>query len=104
MKIYGGYKVLWQDSEKREAYLEANYKEYRADGSLKQTGTEDFSSRRWATLPIRFVYVWDGEKRNKGGHRWFEYLGAYRVDDPKELKRYIEVTHTDAALVQVRTK
>ena len=103
MKIYGGHKVLWQNEEHTDAYLEVNYKEVRDDGTVKCTGTEDFSAKRWASTPIRFVYIWDGERRNKGGKRWFEYVGAYRIDDPKGLKAYIQA-NTGAALVDVRTR
>ena len=87
MKIYGKAKAISQLDGR--PYLEVEYKEYREDGSLKQTGTEDFSAKRWSKVPIRFVYIWDGQRRNKGGKRWFDYDGLYRTDDPKAFKKYI---------------
>lgn len=102
MKLYGKVKQI--GTLDGQPYLEVEYKEYREDGSLKATGTEDFSANRWASTPIRFVYTWDGERRNKGGKRWFDYEGAYRIDDPKGLKGYIQKRVPEAVVVDVRTK
>ena len=104
MRIYGKVKVLWQAEDHKDAYLEVAYKEYREDGSLKATGTEDFSVKRWSKTPIRFVYTWDGERRNKGGKRWFDYEGAYRIDNPKGLKGYFKAIRPEAEIVEVRTR
>lgn len=104
MRIYGKPVVLTKDEDYRTAYLEVPYKEYREDGSLRCTGTEDFSGKRWSATPIRFIYTWDGEKRNKGGYRWFDYQGSVRVDDIKGLKNFLKSQYPDAAIVEARTK
>lgn len=103
MRIYGRVKVL-REGEHGSAYLEVEYKEYRADGSLKMIGTEDFSAKRWSGVPMRFIYTWNGEKLNKGGKRWFDYEGSMRTDDPKALKKYLEKVYADKAVVDVRTR
>ncbi|MBR6507487.1 MAG: hypothetical protein IKT37_07815 [Clostridia bacterium] len=87
MKIYGKVKEIGQVDGR--PYLEIEYKEFREDGTLKQTGTEDFSVKRWAAVPLRWVYTWDGQRRNKGGYRWFDLDGSYKTDDPKAFKKYI---------------
>lgn len=87
MRIYGKAKAI--GTVDGGAYLEIAYTEYREDGTVKQIGTEDFSAERWSKMPMRFVYTWDGQRRNKGGYRWFDYDGAYRTDDPKAFKKYI---------------
>lgn len=102
MKIYGKTKVI--GTVDGGAYLEVNYKEYRADGSIKQTGTEDFSAKRWSSIPYRFVYTWDGQRRNKGGRRWFDFEGMIRIDDPRAYKRLTKVLFPDAEIVEVRTR
>jgi hypothetical protein len=96
MKIYG------KKREIAENYYEVEYKEYRQDGSLKAIGTEDFSTKRYNNLEGRAVYTWDGEKRNKGGYRWFDYQGYFRTDNLKELKNYMELKYNNAAMVQIR--
>ncbi len=62
-----------------DGYLEYSYTEYRViDGvaSLKGKGTEDFSINRYnSEMHCKGIYTWDGERRNKGGHRWFDYRG-----------------------------
>ena len=99
MRIYGKKKHLGY------GYWEVEYKEYRNDGTLKATGTEDFSAERWnKQTHRRFVYTWDGMNRNKGGYRMFDYNGAFVTDDPKAFKKYMQALHADAALVEIRTR
>jgi len=99
MKIYGTRTRI------NDNYFEVYYGEYREDGTLKQTGTEDFTVERWnKQTHTRFVYTWDGERRNAGGYRWFECQGRFITDDPKAFKKYMQARYTDAKLVDVRTK
>ena len=99
MKIYGKRKHIGF------GYFEVEYKEYRPDGTLKQTGTEDFTSTRWnKQTHTRFVYTWDGQRRNNGGCRWFDFVGTFTTDDPKALKKYAQARYADAALVDIRTR
>jgi len=99
MKIYGKRKHLGF------GYFEVEYREYRPDGTLKATGTEDFTSERWnKQAHMRFVYTWDGERRNAGGSRWFEHQTTVWTDDPKAFKKYAQAIYRDAALVEIRTR
>ena len=97
MRIYGKTNKIADD------YYELPYKEYRPDGTLKATGTEDFSGARLRTLEVRGIYTWDGQRRNAGGKRWFDYHGHVRVNagDLKELKAYAAAKYA-ADLVQIR--
>ena len=38
------------------------------------------------------VWTWDGQKRNRGGHRWFEYSRdvKYIKGKGKEVKTYLK--------------
>ena len=99
MKIYGKHTQI------ADRYFEVEYKEYREDGTLKATGTEDFSVERWnKQAHMRFVYTWDGTKRNAGGHRWFDYQTSVWTDDTKAFKKYAQARYADAALVEIRTR
>lgn len=98
MRIYGKRREI------AEHYYEYDYKEYREDGTLKCTGTEDFSSQRLRSLEHRFIYTWDGEKRNKGGYRWFDFIGSVTIleGDLKELKKIVAKWHPEATIIQAR--
>jgi hypothetical protein len=97
LRIYGKPKEL------QEKYYEVPYKEYRADGSILQLGTEDFSSQRLKTLKKKYVWTWNGEKRNKGGHRWFECQELVTFNgSTKELKTVLGIKYPDAKLIELR--
>ena len=99
MKIYGTRTQI------ADNYFEVYYGEYRDDGTLKATGTEDFTRERWnKQAHMRFVYTWDGVRRNTGGKRWFEFIGAFFTDDPKAFKKYMQTIHADAELVDIGTR
>ena len=98
MKIYGKHKQI------AERYFEVTYTEYREDGTVKQTGTEDFTPERWnKQTHMRSLYTWDGINRNRGGYRMFDFHGVYVVDDPRAFKKYAQAKYPDAALISVRT-
>lgn len=97
VKIYGKCIRIWKDTDEtcksKPCQFEIEYKEYYLDGTLKQTGTEDFSADRYnKTIREKWLWTWDGQKRNKGGHRWFECQGQIKFDyhHRQELKRYLE--------------
>lgn len=73
MKIYDikHRNVLQTNEFGRATYIEVPYTEYREDGTLKCTGTEDFTAERYKTLVTRYIYTPTG-KVNKGGHRTWE--------------------------------
>ena len=88
--------------------FEVAYRDYDADtGDLLATGTEDFSPERcrFEQLKLnRYVYTWDGQRRNKGGHRWFEEQTCigYRQADAKLVKQYLSHKYPAAELIQIR--
>ena len=91
MKIYGTVKIIRKDEETpSNTYLEVYFQEFREDGTLKRTGTEDFSAKRWSSMPTRYVWTWDGHSLNKGGHRKYSYEGSYRTDDSKAFSKVIK--------------
>lgn len=108
-RIYGKELERWTHEDdrgiQRMVQVEIEYKEYDENGDLVAAGSEDFSFDRWKkNLVTRFVYTWDGERRNKGGHRWFDYIGAVTYDKKhsKEVKKHFERKY-NATMVQLRT-
>lgn len=108
-KIYSGPVNCWYNKDDRGlthlCQIELPYKMYDADNNyeLVADGTEDFSEDRYRDIMTRLVYVWDGAKRNKGGHRWFNCFGyiRYHRKDTKTVKEYIKARY-NAALVELR--
>jgi hypothetical protein len=97
MKIYGKRKHLGF------GYWEIEYKEFRPDGTLKQTGTEDFTAERWAKQVHSYsVHTWDGTRRMAGGQKWFDNLGIFWTDDAAAFRKYAKSVHADAADIQIR--
>lgn len=85
--------------------LEIAYKEYSLDdGSLVGEGTEDFSSdRHKRELLYKSVWVWDGKKLNKGGHRWFDLVGdiKFQKSQRKAVKEFLKKKY-NAEEIQLR--
>lgn len=112
VRIYKGIGQVWTHTEERNGreteiivQFEALYKEYSLeDGSLVGEGSEDFSTKRYESeLQSRFVWVWDGRKRNKGGCRWFDCKGD--ISFPKGQSRLVKdllKKKYDAEEVQLR--
>lgn len=84
--------------------IELEYKEYDIEsGELVGTGSEDFSKERYDNNIIKpDVHTWDGERLNKGGHKWWDYRGYVTINktDRKALKQYMENKYN--AEVQLR--
>ena len=88
----------------RTVQVELAYTEYGADGRKVSVGSEDFSTERLHGLKHYRVFTWDGEKRNRGGYRWFEERLCVRID-PKQRKRLADlckVWFPNAALIELR--
>lgn len=110
VRIYGKVVNRWwgEDNKGRKTVIqeEIEYKEYDAEtGELRATGTEDYSpERRNKEVASHWVYTWNGEKRNKGGYRWFEDHGeiSYRKSGKKALMQLLKNKY-NAELVQLRT-
>ena len=87
-------------------YYEIPYVEIRWDGTIKARGTEDFSYKRyWDTVDSGWIWTWDGERRNKGGYRWFDCIGLFHFtkgrNARKIFKDYIRHSYS-APVVEIR--
>lgn len=110
VKIYGNTVNTWKvfdPSKNREVptQYEVEFTEYRTDGSIYRTGTEDFSVDRWnETIQSHFVWAWNGESRNKGGQRCFQYKGLIRYSkaNRKAVNILLQFQHPEAELIQLR--
>lgn len=109
IRIYGKVMETWTSiNEKgRETITqeELAYKEYDVETlNLIGIGSEDFSpERRHAETEKRWVWTWDGKKRNKGGFRWFECQGMteIRKSEKKAVKAYFKKKY-GAELIELR--
>ena len=84
----------WHASEGEHGFInrllqfEVRYKDYNEQGELVGCGTEDFTPERWRDQTVGgWVYGWDGNRRNKGGHKWWEVISAvhYRRGERKAV-------------------
>lgn len=97
IRIYGKRKEIASD------YYEVEYTEYRENGTIKQTGTEDFSGSRWNKVLCHWVWTWDGVKFNKGGKRWFECRCLmYHTGTPKQVINVLRATRYTCPVIQLR--
>ena len=74
-------------------------------GNVVGMGTEDFSPERYRREVVtRWIYTWDGTRRNKGGHRWFDDRGrvTYRRTQVADVREYYRNRY-QAAEVQLRS-
>lgn len=106
-RIYGKRLNYWHvEDEKGRPILrqvEIAYKEYNEYGELIGVGSEDFSKERYDQIVHKQVFSWDGEKRNKGGKRWFDDFGFVTINkrDSKIVKEYLTKLH-GSTLLQLR--
>lgn len=109
IRIYGKELQSWtatdENGREKTTQVEYSYTEYNENGEKVGTGSEDFSLERLRTeiLDGR-VFTWDGERRNKGGYRWFTDEGFYRIrrSDRKEFTELMKNRYS-ATMVQYRT-
>lgn len=108
VRLYGKTVEMWTATNERGrdvmTQAEIEYKEYNALGELVATGTEDFSRDRYKEITWAYVWTWDGERRNKGGHKWFErrFFIKFRKAERQTLKRYLTARYPEAAEIQIR--
>lgn len=107
VRIYGKVVNEWHsfDEQGRKVLTqqEIAYREYDADGEPKATGTEDFSIARRRYIRSASVHTWDGQKRNKGGYRWFDYHGNVKYrGNGQALRKVLEKEYPTAQLIQLR--
>ena len=116
IRIYGKVVNTWKATEEYTrngetferpviTQYEIAYKEYDEDGNLVGIGTEDFSRERYRTIDRKQIWTWDGQKRNKGGHRWFDYEGdvTCNLNQLAAVRKLMEKKYNKAAMVQLRT-
>lgn len=109
IRIYGKTLEIWTALDERGyeriTQREISYREYDSETcELVGFGSEDFSpEREKMELENRWAWTWDGERRNKGGKRWFEDHGLvkFRKSEKAEVKRYLQSKH-DAVEIQLR--
>lgn len=84
VRIYGKELQTWTatDENGRECRTQTEYAytDYNEQGEKVGTGSQDFCpALEKSELDTVWVYTWDGERRNKGGFRWFDCRGFYRI-------------------------
>lgn len=107
-RIYGKKLNYWhiEDENGRPILrqIELSYKEYNEYGELIGAGSEDFSGERYnREIVCKQIFSWNGERRNKGGNRWFEDLGfiTYNRRDAKSVKEHLTKLYR-STLIQLR--
>lgn len=111
VKVYGKVVNTWKqwvmmgdrEVEKIVQY-EMTYREYDVeDGTLVGVGTEDITAERRKAFEKKTAWTWDGQRYNKGGHRWFDMVDSieYTKGNGKDIKEIIKKQY-NAELVQLR--
>lgn len=110
VRIYGNTLQTWK--YEREAggapvlrQVEVAYTEYDTEtGEVVGVGSEDFSAERFGTLITKLVWGWDGEKRNAGNKRWFDYIGSvtYTKGTGKAVKELLGKRRSEFREFQLR--
>jgi len=108
VKVYGKVLNEWFSTDDKGRKIltqtEVAYKEYRENGELKSIGSEDFSPVRWnKETKKRWIFTWDGQKTNKGGHRWFDDQGMIRFAGDTRVMKNILQSKYNASLIELRT-
>lgn len=110
IRIYGQTLNIWRSVDEtgrqRIVQKEIEYKLYDTETcGLVRAGSEDFSPECYDKIVSeKFIYTWDGQKRNKGGHRWFDCQGIirFRKSERKQVIDFLKRKY-GAELVQLRT-
>mgnify|MGYP001658579052 CR=1 FL=1 len=86
--------------------VELAYTDYDpADGSVIQTGSEDFSLERYKQeLTSKYCYTWNGEDRTEEGYRHFVAHGhfLFRKADLILLHRYLKIKFPKEKRIELR--
>lgn len=89
LRIYGKCLqnwMVWDDRGKKHiTQVELAYTDYDpADGSVIQTGSEDFSMERYKhELTSKYCYTWNGEDRTEEGYRHFVAHGHFLFSESR---------------------
>lgn len=98
---YGKSNVLARDDRGYATYFEVAYREYTSDGRVI-TGTEDFSSERWASCKTYWIYTPTG-KLNKGGYRIWKELGTIHTLTAREARMIATIKYGSDIELQLRS-
>lgn len=109
IRVYGKELQTWVNTDEKgrtkTVQTEYSYKEYNVDTmQVVNVGSEDFSPERLNNeTEYKWLWVWDGEKLNKGGHRWFDCIGLirYRKSEKKTVKEFYKNKY-QASDIQLR--
>lgn len=106
VRIYGKTVSKWHDEAGRLIQKEVGYMDYDTDdGTVWGMGTEDFSPVRWSRdVDDKWIWIWDGRKRNRGGHRAFELVRhlRFRKSQRAELRKLLHTMYPQAEMIQLR--
>lgn len=110
VRIYGKVLNTWKSEDLRGRTIitqkEIAYTDYNIEtGEIVGVGSEDFSYERYKKeVNEKFVYIWDGTKRMKNGHRWFDCCGMirYKRSERKKVLRYLKNKYKDSTVLQLR--
>lgn len=111
VRLYGKAINAWRVRDEQDRLilrqLEIEYTDYYTDtGEVAGVGSEDFSADRWNnSIVSKAWWIWDGQKRNAGGHRWFDYVGfvTYQKGKGKLVKKLLKkIGADDVAEIQLR--
>ena len=81
----------------KEDYIEIPYTKFASDGSIRETGTEDFSVYRMLTQIKRYYLYVNSGMTNKGGHIIWKCLGLIYVDSIQAAYAYCNYKHYNAS-------
>lgn len=85
MKDFETYRVYGKKTKISDNYYELAYTEYRADGTIKCKGTEDFTKERLHSQTKTFdVYCYNGKTMHgviREGYRMTDCVGTLRVSN-----------------------
>lgn len=101
VRVYGKVLEQWfaYNENGREVLTqeEIAYRDFDTEtGELVGVGSEDFSpERERREIDRAWVWTWDGQRRNRGGYRWFENAGyfKFRKSERAALREYIKARH-----------
>ena len=110
VRLYGKVLNSWKVRDEQDRLilrqLEVEYKDYDiTTGEVVGVGSEDFSADRWnKTIITKEWWTWDGQKRNAGGHRWFDYVGyiSYQRGKGREVREYLSKSTPDGYTIDLR--
>ena len=94
IRIYGKRVRTWTNDDGTVEQIEVRYTDYRLNGDVAGTGTEDFSPLRWRSVGHKTVHTWHGGYRKDGtkswdfdGHVYYRRVGVTYADLVRVLEK-----------------